>query len=294
MVARRAGSRSLSLFLLLVVSVALMVVDHRTDHARAFRSGATVLVTPLQAVAAVPTSFVNWVSVFFTSYSELRGNYEQLQTQHTIARARLQRLEALEAENDRLSQLLSASAKVAQKVLLAQLVEVSLEPFTHKVVVNRGESDGAYVGQAVIDPNGVVGQVTHATLFTSAVTLITDPGHAIPVQVVRNGLRAIVFGMGTPNQLGVPYLARHADIEAGDVLVTSGMGGRFPSGYPVARVTEIVRDPNEAFLQITAIPVARLDHAKEVLLIWQGSDAPDAVAGSGAILADGPEDQVGR
>ncbi|MDH3690790.1 MAG: rod shape-determining protein MreC, partial [Gammaproteobacteria bacterium] len=207
--------------------------------------------------------------------------------------ARLQRLDAVEAENERLRQLLSASSKIAQKVLLAELVEVSLEPFTHKVVLNRGQSDGAYVGQPVIDPNGVVGQVTQATPFTSAVTLITDPGHAIPVQVLRNDLRAIVFGTGVRNQLGVPYLARHADIVEGDVLVTSGMGGRFPSGYPVARVATILRDPNEPFLKITAIPVARLDHAKEVLLIWQDVGVPLSDSGSDSFPRI-QEGQIGR
>ncbi|OGI49715.1 MAG: rod shape-determining protein MreC, partial [Candidatus Muproteobacteria bacterium RIFCSPHIGHO2_01_60_12] len=153
----------------------------------------------------------------------------------------------------------------------AELVEVSSEPFTRKVVVAKGSQDGVYVGQSVIDAHGVMGQVTQVAGHVSRVTLITDAGHAIPVLNNRSGLRALVFGTGNPDTVKVPYLTANADIKEGDLLVSSGMGGTFPPGYPVARVVKIVNDPNEAFLAITAKPAAQLNHGKQVLLIWRGN-----------------------
>ncbi|MDH3451780.1 MAG: rod shape-determining protein MreC, partial [Gammaproteobacteria bacterium] len=222
------------------------------------------------------------------SHMDVREAYNRLRTDHIILKSKLQKLEAIEAENQRLNRLLSASRKVGEEVLLAELVEVSLEPFTHKVLVNRGTRDGVYVGQPVIDPDGVIGQVTKATLFTSAVTLLTDQSHAIPAQIRRNGLRVIVYGLGVPDRLAVPYLAQDADVREGDVLVTSGMGGRFPAGYPVARVTRISKDTNEPFLEVSALPVARLDYTKQVLLVWQvPAEAPGAKGTASAPPGDG-------
>jgi rod shape-determining protein MreC len=179
-------------------------------------------------------------------------------------------LEALEAENKRLRDLLGSAARVADRAVVAELVEVSLEPFTRKIVVAKGSRDSVYLGQPVIDAYGIIGQVTEVGPYASKATLITDPGHAIPVLVNRNGLRTIVFGTGAPDRVNVPYLTATADIREGDLLVSSGMGGRFPPGYPVAQVTAVVKDPNEAFLKISAKPMARLNYGKEVLLIWPG------------------------
>jgi rod shape-determining protein MreC len=166
---------------------------------------------------------------------------------------------------------LSASDKSGHDVLLGELIEVSLEPFTHRVVVNRGSDTGVYVGQPVIDSEGIMGQVTGVSPSTSAITLVTDAGHAIPVQVRRNGLRAIVYGVGQANRLSVPYLPPQADIRRGDMLVTSGLGGRFPVGHPVAEVSHVLADANEPFLAIDAEPAAHLEYAKNVLLVWPDS-----------------------
>ena len=250
-----------------------MLVDNRSDLASPIRNVMSVATQPLQDVASVPQKIRNWSSNVWLPHEALRTKYDDLKFQYSLLSAKLQRFESLEQENKRLSGLLSASEKVSDDVLLAQLIEVSLDPFTHRVLVNKGSRDSVYVGQPVIDTEGVVGQVTTAMLYRSAVTLVTDPNHAIPVQIQRNGLRAVVQGTGSSQLLQIPFLAPHVDIRHGDVLVTSGMGGRFPAGYPVARVEEIVKDANEPFLGISATPVARLDYAKEVLLVWPGKPA---------------------
>lgn len=263
-------SSAFRLVLLILFSVAIMIADYRTDYLQTVRSGLAIFVTPIQVAAALPKQIGQWVDEFFTTEQDYRDAFEQLQSKQVKLQARVQRLEALELENESLRRLLAAAGRVPDQVLMAELVEVSLDPFTRKILINRGITDGIYVGQPVLDPKGVMGQVTHTMPFTSTVTLVTDASHAIPVQVRRNGLRAIVIGVGKADDLKVSYLTHNADIQKGDVLVTSGMGGRFPAGYPVAKVEQIARDSSEAFLRISATPVARLDHAKQVLLVWQG------------------------
>ena len=272
---RNTPSSALRLVLLIILSTGLMIADHRTEYVQTVRSTLAIFVTPIQAAATLPNSVRVWLNDFFTTEQDYRDAYTELQQEHIKLKARVQRLEALELENDSLRRLLAASGKVPDQVLMAELVEVSLDPFSRKILINRGITDGIYVGQPVLDPNGVMGQVTHTMPFTSAVTLITDSSHAIPVQVQRNGLRGIVFGVGKADDLKVSYLTHNADIRAGDILVTSGMGGRFPPGYPVAMVKTIARNTSEAFLYISAAPVAQLDHAKQVLLVWQGLDIAD-------------------
>ncbi len=247
-----------------------MLADRRTEYLHNARSILAVFVTPLQLIASTPDRLGTWIQEAFTSEESLNQAYTRVRGENMKLRARLQRMQALEAENASLRRLLAAAEKVPDQVLMAELVDVSLDPYTHKLIVNRGATDGIYVGQPVLDPEGVMGQVTEIMPFTSAVTLITDPSHATPVQVERNGLRAITFGTGRADQLKVSYLTHNADIKIGDVLVTSGMGGRFPAGYPVAEILEIVRDASEAFLRISAVPVARLERSKQVLLVWQG------------------------
>ncbi len=279
---RRPRGNGLRLVLLACLSIGLMIVDHQSQYLYYLRTAIAFVVDPLEDLAMAPWRAGSWAGGAFRSEIDKQKDLERLRSEYLVVRARLQKMQAIEAENARLSRLLAASEKVGEEVLLADLVQVSLEPFTHKVLINRGARDSVYVGQPVIDPNGVVGQVTRTTTSRSAVTLLTDQSHAIPAQVRRNGLRVIVYGLGVPERLSVPYLPQHADIEEGDLLVTSGMGGRFPPGYPVARVARVVRDANEPFLIITALPVARLDHARELLLIWHG----EALSGAAETIAD--------
>jgi rod shape-determining protein MreC len=264
-----APSHLTRLVLLSALSVALMMLDHRGQHLEKIRAGLNTLAYPIQLVAAAPAYVGRHLADFFTTRGALRGDNEKLLAERQLLLARLQQFEALEQENQRLRQMLGSAAQVADKVIAAELVEVSAEPFTRKVVVAKGSRDGAYVGQSVIDAHGIMGQITQVAGRVSRVTLITDAGHAIPVVNNRSSLRALVFGTGNPDTVKVPYLTANADIKEGDLLVSSGMGGTFPPGYPVAQVVKIINDPNEAFLSITAKPTAQLNHGKQVMLIWR-------------------------
>lgn len=258
------------LMLFSTLAVGIMVLDHQGQRLRQIRSALSVVTYPLIALAAVPARFSGWISDAFTSEEEILQRYQSLQENHRILQVQLLKYEALDAENKRLRSLLGSATRVADRAVVAELVEVSAEPFTRTIVIGKGSRDNVFLGQPVLDAYGVVGQVTEVDPNISRVTMITDPGHAIPVQVKRNGLRTILSGTGADDALDIPFLTASADIQAGDLLTTSGMGGRFPPRYPVAKVTEVVNDPNEAFLKITAKPLARLRHHKEVLLVWPG------------------------
>jgi rod shape-determining protein MreC len=274
----KPATLALRLFVFAMLAVSLMVLDHQGGYLEKARSGLWFVVRPLVAIAAVPANVGNAVSNFFSTRESLRAELEVLRNEQQQVQLRLQSLDALQVENRRLRALLGAAAQVADRAMVAELVLVSAEPFVRNIIVDRGTQSDVFVGQPVLDAVGVMGQVTEVNGTNSRVTLITDPGSAIPVQVVRSGLRAIVFGTGADDALDIPFLTNSADIRENDVLVTSGMGGRFPPRYPVAVVTKIVSDPNEAFLKITAKPVARLNHDKEVMLIWPGT--PQASTGA--------------
>ena len=254
--------------LLALLSVSLMLLDARGHHLERIRAGLTVLFAPIQLVAAIPIRVGGWMVDFVRGDQALQEEVEKLRTEQPLLMAKLQRYDALEAENAHLRELLGTSALVAEKAVAAELLEVASEPFRRTLVIAKGEKDGLYVGQPVIDAYGIRGQVSEVGVLQSKVILITDPGHAIPVQVNRNGLRAIAFGTGAPDSVSIRYLTASADIKVGDLLVSSGIGGTFPFGYPVAKVTKIVNNPNESFLDITATPVAQLSNNREVLLIW--------------------------
>lgn len=277
--ARETSSTDLLRFALLVcLSVALMIVDFRSQYAHYVRSSLAIFVTPLQVVATLPQEIAERVNIWFISSEGLRGEHEVLKSEHVKLKAKLQKMQALERENENLRHLLHAAKKVPDRVLMAELIEVSLDPYTHKILVDKGLNDGAHIGQPVFDPGGVMGQITQVMPFTSAVTLITDPSHALPVQVQRNGLRAIAFGTGKSDRLRISYLSPNADIRVGDVLLSSGLGGRFPVGYPAAKVIAVKNDPGEAFLSIDAIPIAQIDRASQVLLVWRGEQKPKILA----------------
>ena len=181
--------------------------------------------------------------------------------------AELQRLTALEAENARLRDLLDARQQVTRAVRVAEIMAVDANPFRHTLTIDVGTADGAYDGQAVIDADGIIGQLIDPGLKTSLAVLISDPGHAIPVEVNRNGLRTIAFGTGEIDALDLPFLPNNADIEIGDLLVTSGLGGKFPPGYPVARVNSVTRIPQEPFADVAATPAATLNQVREIMLV---------------------------
>jgi len=269
-------SETLVRFLVLVVlSIGLMYLDYPDGR---YRQRANDLISvisyPLTAIAALPAAATEWISDSLQSDDSLRKQLVKAKEDNLKLQARLQQFDALEAENGQLRAMFAASKRVAERSMVAKLLAVNPDPTTRTIVIDKGRKDGAYQGQPVIDAHGIIGQITEANLFDSRVTLITDSSHDIPVQVVRNGLRTILKGSSVSNDLVAPFLTRSADIRKGDVVVTSGLGGRFPPNYPVARVERVVADPNEAFLKITALPMAELDHGRLVLLIWPGKPKP--------------------
>lgn len=239
---------------------------------QSIRNALSMVVYPVRAAVDWPFSAVDWVAENFRQRSELRKENAELRTKNLIADVRLQRFEALEAENARLRALMESTAKVADRILISEILSVDLDPNRHRVAIDKGLRHGAFQGQALLDSQGIVGQITHPGPLTSEAILISDPDHAVPVEVNRNGLRTIAVGTGDTGVVSLPFLPNNADIQVGDLLVTSGMGGGFPRGYPVAVVRNVSRDPHHPFATIEAAPSAALDRDREVLLVWSGDD----------------------
>lgn len=249
------------------------MADHRHAHLDTLRQGLSVLAYPLQFAVNLPVEAAEWLSETVISHQSLVEENASLHAQNTLLNLRLQKLSALQTENMRLRELLDSSFKVADRVVVAELLAVDLEPFSRQVVINKGTMNSVYVGQPLLDANGVVGQVAEAGPLNSHVILITDPSHAIPVLVNRNGLRTVAVGTGASNELELQYIPNNADIKVGDLLVTSGLGERFPPGYPVGTVTRVARDPSRPFALVEAKPSAHLDSGREVLLVWPAKKA---------------------
>ncbi len=245
-----------------------MIVDHRQHHLESVRSVLSTVTYPIQYVANLPISIGHWASQTFATRTRLQNENRDLRKENLLLQGRQQKLASLEAENMRLRDLLDSSFKIGDRVLIAELIAVDMDPYRQLVLLNKGSNSGIFKGQPVLHANAVMGQVIHVNRFTSSVLMITDASHALPIQVNRNGLRTVAIGSGRINELELPNLPNNADIEIGDLLVTSGLGGRFPPGYPVATVTSIMREPGEPFARIKAQPSAHLDRAREALLVW--------------------------
>ena len=249
-----------------------MVVDQRANYLDSMRGVLLAAVYPLQVVVDAPIRAGDWVVESLSSRSSLVSQNESLRQDQLLTRSRLAKFAELEAENKRLRNLLDSSAKIADRVLIAELMAVDLDPFSRRIIVNKGTRDGVVVGQSLIDSNGIMGQVVTAGPVSSNALLITDPNHAMPVQINRNGLRAVAVGMGSINLLELTNVPKNADVRIGDLILTSGLGGRFPSGYPVGRVVEVDRDRGQAFSSVRVKPSAQLERNREVLLVWPSRD----------------------
>ena len=250
-----------------LAALALMVSDQKQNHLETVRSVITTVAWPLRWLVHSPVAAGVWLGTTFATRERLLEENRAFREQQALLDLRLLRYEALEQENQRLRSLNRALGPEAPKATMAEVLRVDLGPFRQRVIINSGTLAGVFVGQAVVDAGGIVGQVRRAGLVSSEVILLSDPEHAIPVQVNRTGLRTIVSGTGQPATLALPYLSRNADVRVGDLLLSSGLGGVFPPGYPVARVTEVRRDPAEPLAVIRAEPLAALDRDREVLLL---------------------------
>jgi rod shape-determining protein MreC len=256
------------LLLLAGLSILLQYIDHRDDYLDTVRKAIGATVYPLRIIVDAPVSTWRWLDETTASRSELELENSRLSVERLLTRGRLQRFAALEAENARLREMLEARDQMRDQVRVAEIMSVSANPFRHVLVVDKGTSDGVFDGQAIIDADGVVGQVIEAGVASAQCLLISDPGHDLPVEVNRNGLRTIARGTGDFISLDLPFLPNNADIEPGDLLVSSGLGGVFPQGYPVAVVDTVTRIPQEPFASVTAIPAAALNQVREVMLVW--------------------------
>ncbi len=271
----RIPALGLRVLALILISILLMYLDHRRNHLDGIRRGIGAAVYPVQVVVDAPVRMWKWLSQSTTSRNELELELGRLRAERLLTNARLQRLTALESENARLRALLDARTTVRDEVRVAQIMAVDANPYEHNLIIDIGSRDGVYDGQAIVDANGVVGQVIRTGIMTAQAVLISDADHALPVEVNRNGLRTIAVGTGEIDRLDLPFLPNNADIRAGDLLVTSGLGGAFPSGYPVAVVNSVTRIPQEPFADVTATPSAALDQVREVMLIWSAPPASE-------------------
>lgn len=255
-------------FFLSVVSIAAMVVDQRGPQLEKVREWIGVAVQPAYLVVQTPQTAWEWVTGSFADRARLRKENARLTEQLRLANVKLLQHDSLREENARLRAIRAASAGLAQRTLIAEIMQVDVDPFRHRVLINKGTVDGVFKGQAVVDAHGIFGQVTRAGRYASEVILISDSEHGLPVQVNRNGIRSIAVGMGDLHKLTLPFMTVDADVRVNDLLVSSGLGGIYPAGYPVAKVSVVKRDPAETFAVVEAKPLAQLDRAREVLLIW--------------------------
>jgi rod shape-determining protein MreC len=251
-----------------LLALALIIVDKRYDHLGKIRRLLSVVAYPVQIAVASPFEGWHWFRDSVTTRDALRADKTTLEAELRVAQFRLQRYEALEAETQRLRALRENTAGVTDRFLIGDVMNVDLDAFRERVLVDKGASDGIYVGQAVLDSGGVFGQVARVGQLTSEVILVSDAAHAIPVQINRNGLRTVAVGTGDTNRLKLPYLPTSADVIAGDLLVTSGLGGGFPAGYPVGTIAEVKRDPAQSLADIEVKPAAALDRSRELLFVW--------------------------
>jgi len=263
-------SSSFGLLVCVLASLTLLACE-QGSLLEPFREILASVIYPMQLLVNSPVQAADKLSEVFSSQAHLLAVNEELRKEQMLLEAKLLKFAALEHENFRLRGLLDTSFKLGEQVMIAELLAVNVIPYEHIVVVNKGSNFGVYQGQPAMDANGVVGQVLRVTPNSAEVILITDPNHAIPVQVNRNGLRTIAQGTGRIDSLSLPYLSSNADIQAGDLLVTSGMGGVFPQGYPVAKVIEMTGQ-SSPFSKFAAAPVSRLDRNRELLLVWNRPD----------------------
>jgi rod shape-determining protein MreC len=258
----------LRVLLAILLVIGLITAELYYNKSNSGRAVLDSLVMPVYWVANLPTRLGQWTEIHIQSRSRMLEENERLVQENLVLQGRSQQMASLQAENVRLRALLNSSALVRGDVLVGELIGVSPDPERLQLVLNKGERDGVFVGQPLIDAEGLMGQVVEVSNGTSRALLIADVTHSVPVQVNRNGVRAIVEGTGELGSLEVRHISATTDIQPGDLLVTSGLGGRFPEGYPVAEVKEVERDAGQAFARVVAVPSAALDRTRHVLLVF--------------------------
>jgi rod shape-determining protein MreC len=272
----RGGSPGFRFTLYAILSIVIMFLDQRGEYLEQVRYGLSIAAYPIELAVRSPSAAWRWVQESVTTRDALRADNARLITRNRELELRSMRYESLAHENDQLRGLQEALPPVAERWIVAEIVDIQLNNLRQRVLINRGTRNGLFKGQAVLDDKGLLGQTTHVGPFSAEVILITDPEHAVPVQIERTGLRTIAVGTGDTASLALPYLPANADVKTGDVLMTSGLGGVFPAGYPVGRVSEVHRDAVQPLAQVRAVPFASMNIDREVMLVWFREGHPAA------------------
>jgi len=271
-------SVTLRTIILVVVSIVVMMADHRWQHLETVRGNIeSYIIYPLRYTINLPSQFIRWSDESLSARQDLLDEKRKLEEQRLRARVNLQKLSVLEKENARLRKMLSAQTKIGELVLVAEILSIDLDPYKQQVILNKGRKHEVYIGQSIIDAHGVMGQIIHLGEYSSTALLVSDPSHAIPVQVNRSGLRSTAFGTGNSQLLELRYIPHNADLKIGDQIFSSGLGGRFPPNYPVGEIVSIERPIGESFSIVLAEPIAHLDRSREVLLVWHNPPVKDVL-----------------
>lgn len=256
------------------LALLLMVLDGQYQYLNTLRNAFAVIINPLQHAMNAPVQLATKVSGFFVVQGQLKGENADLKERQLLLGGQLLQFQALQVENTQLRSLLDAKKRYSQKTLLAEILYSGRDPFSRKIIIDKGSLQNVQAGQIVADQIGVVGQVTRVYPVVSEITLITDKDQAVPVQNVRNGLRAVVFGNGQDGTLDVPFMPVNADLQNGDRLVTSGIDGIYPPGLPVAVVSKIERNAAFPFAKISCQPSAGVNHHRQVLILHTETPSP--------------------
>ncbi|WP_460101154.1 rod shape-determining protein MreC [Sessilibacter sp. MAH4] len=282
------GASSLSRITLWVIllTMTIILVDVFTPYLKPVKAKLSAVAAPFYWVTSIPSRISEWGQVNIVTRDQLVEENRALKEQLLIHQRKLQGMAAVVTENVRLRELMNSAEMVAEQVLVAEMIGVSSDPLVHKVVINKGSRDNVYVGQPLLDAHGLMGQVVEVGPISSQVLLITDSTHALPVEVNRNGVRAIVEGTGDLYRLELRHVSNTVDIKEGDLLVSSGLGQRFPRGYPVGRVLEVIHDPGRPFASIRVEPMAQLNRSRHVLLVFRDTTTPQST--TTAELTDEP------
>ena len=271
----RGPGLGLRAFALLLICGGLIFTDFQTDRLESTRETLAWALAPLLWVASVPQHLQD-ATGYFDSREELAEENARLRNRQLELEAQLQKFDALETENRRIRELLASAKALQESVLITEIIAANQDPYAHQITLNKGARDRVYRGQALVDASGVMGQIVQVNPTTSVGLLITDPDHGIPVENNRTGLQTIAVGLGDGQALRLPFLPGNADIQKGDLLVSSALGGRFPAGYPVARVYEVKHNPGEHFKEALAYPTAKLNQGRQALLVWSENREADS------------------
>ncbi|MGO4464323.1 rod shape-determining protein MreC, partial [Pseudoduganella sp. RAF53_2] len=270
---KQGASARFKMMVFAAISIALLFADSRMDALSAVRKGVGFVLYPLQQAALLPRDAVNGVGSYFSTLSSLQKQVNDLKQQQIASSMQMQQAQLYQAENNQLRKLLDAKERVPGKSMLAEILYDARDVFTRKVILNRGTQQGVQLGLPVIDNQGVVGQVTRVFPFTSEVTLLTDKEQAIPVQVLRSGLRSVAYGRGQSGTLDLRFMAPNADVQVGDILITSGIDGVYPAGLAVARVTQ-VENSSGAFGRVVCQPLAGIERNTQLLILTSVPEIP--------------------